>query len=328
MGFLARFAERLLPQCEQRDVLGSMLVPAGTDGIRDPDDALRLSPHAPENLAAVLAAVNAISSAVAGLTPLAFRVKDGNRTEIGPSHWLTRVLRAPNDKQSWHEFVEAMVGECLLRGNALAEIKYDEGGRVTALEPISWRFVSVVVLPSGRIAFDIAPHGYGVDMFAVPRRDQPRRRLFAEECLWLRDRLDAGEVVARSRLQRAGEALGNAKAVQDLTSAAFRNSSNPSIAYTVPTILKPGDRTVLRTLLDGFTGVRNVGKYVMLEGDCREIGGARPEEVFSGPFSRWGRGNVIWIVKLVSVGAEGGRSVGCQINNASLNVRGTLLCID
>jgi hypothetical protein len=39
--------------------------------------------------------------------------------------------------------------------------------------------------------------------------------------------------------------------------------------------------------------------------DCREIGGARPKRVFSGSYSRRGGGNVAWIVKLVSLGAEG-----------------------
>src|ERR687897_1307108 len=40
-------------------------------------------------------------------------------------------------------------------------------------------------------------------------------------------------------------------------------------------------------------------------GDCREIGGVRPKGVFPGRFSRRGRGNVAWIVKLLSIGAEG-----------------------
>jgi len=39
--------------------------------------------------------------------------------------------------------------------------------------------------------------------------------------------------------------------------------------------------------------------------DCREIGGVRLEGVVSGRFSRRGRGDVAWIVKLVSIGAEG-----------------------
>src|SRR3954470_4293091 len=39
--------------------------------------------------------------------------------------------------------------------------------------------------------------------------------------------------------------------------------------------------------------------------DCREIGGVRLEGVVSGRFSRRGRGNVAWIVRLVSIGAEG-----------------------
>src|SRR3954468_9869082 len=43
----------------------------------------------------------------------------------------------------------------------------------------------------------------------------------------------------------------------------------------------------------------------MVRGDCREIGGARPKRVSSGPFSGRGRDNVVWIVKLVSLGAEG-----------------------
>ena len=44
---------------------------------------------------------------------------------------------------------------------------------------------------------------------------------------------------------------------------------------------------------------------VLTWGDCREIGGARLEGVLSGLFSRRGRDNVAWIVKLVSIGAEG-----------------------
>ena len=39
--------------------------------------------------------------------------------------------------------------------------------------------------------------------------------------------------------------------------------------------------------------------------DCCEIGGARPKGVVSGLFSRRGRDSVAWIVKLVSIGAEG-----------------------
>src|SRR3954464_794471 len=39
--------------------------------------------------------------------------------------------------------------------------------------------------------------------------------------------------------------------------------------------------------------------------DCREIGGVRLEGVVSGRFSRRGRGDVAWIVRLVSIGAEG-----------------------
>src|SRR5918997_1148711 len=53
----------------------------------------------------------------------------------------------------------------------------------------------------------------------------------------------------------------------------------------------------------GEAGVRSTIVLAAATSACRE-GRARPEEVFSGPFSRWGRGNVVWIVRLVSVGAE------------------------
>src|SRR3954454_11999950 len=39
--------------------------------------------------------------------------------------------------------------------------------------------------------------------------------------------------------------------------------------------------------------------------DCRKIGGAAPRRLFSGSFSRRGRADVAWIVRLVSTGAEG-----------------------
>jgi HK97 family phage portal protein len=258
-GFLSRLFGRSAP-VETRDAAGAML---GHPVIADFGSSIGgryLSAHASENLSGVLAAINAISSGVASLQPLAFRREGSGRAELPYHHWLPRLLREPSERYSYAEWAEALVADCALHGNALCEIVTDQGGRVVALEPISWRQVSVVVLPTGRVAYDVTPAG--ASLATTPRT----RRLFADEVLHLRDRTDAGEIVARSRLARASGAVANMHALQEMSAAVWEQGLKPSGYFKVPQVLSQEQRSRAEGLLAKFRGARSAGKHMLIEG--------------------------------------------------------------
>lgn len=175
-----------------------------------------------ENLSTVLACVSAISSAISSLPAYVYRITDEGREE-DKGHPLTRLIRnGPNRYQSWCDFCEWLVASTLLRGNGLAEIITDGGGRVVELRPIPWEFVSVQLLANGRLAFDVSTTGlYGVGTTGRVRR------LLEGEVLFLKDRTDDG-LVGRSRLSRAAAVVSTALAIQEFSGALYENGAHPS----------------------------------------------------------------------------------------------------
>lgn len=182
--------------------------------------AAELLTRGPVNLATVLACVSAISSAISSLPAFVYRVTDVGREEDN-THPLTRLIRnGPNSKQTWPDFLEWLIASTLLRGNGLVEIT-DGGGRVVELTPVPWEYVSVQLLPNGRLAYDI------VATTSLYGATGKLRRLLEGEVLHLKDRSDDA-LIGRSRLSRAGAVVAGALAVQEFSGALYENSANPS----------------------------------------------------------------------------------------------------
>jgi HK97 family phage portal protein len=128
------------------------------------------------------------------------------------------------------------------------------------LEPIAWHRVSVQVLPSGRIAYDIAPH----DVWRGGS-ERAMRRLLSDEVLHLRDRVSGGEVMAKSQLQRAAGAISNVGALQEMSLAVWKQGMRPSGIISAPTSLTPPQRSLAANLLEKFKGVRGSGGVILME---------------------------------------------------------------
>src|SRR6185312_1684962 len=127
--------------------------------------------------------------------------------------------------------------------NGLAVIESDGAGRPTGLLPVPWPNVSVVMLPSGRLAYDVVAYtspwgGTG----------QPRRYLEGE-VLHLRDRSDDG-ILGRSRISRAPEVVGTASALQEWSGSMWRNQGTPSGALKFEQSLSPQQFAQIRSRLD------------------------------------------------------------------------------
>ncbi|WP_291718741.1 phage portal protein [Magnetospirillum sp. 64-120] len=221
----------------------------------------RVNARVAENLSTVLACVGAISTAIASLPVFVYRRVDGGREE-DDGHPLARLIQAgPNPWQSWVDWVEWTAASALLRGNALSEVVTDSAGAVMALNPIPWDWVSVQLLPTGRLAYDVT------EATGIYGGSGRVRRLLAHEVLHIKDRSDDG-MVGRSRLSRAAETVGGALAVQNFAGSIYKNGINPSGAIKLGQAKLPeGALTRLREGLERmFAGSGNAARALILEG--------------------------------------------------------------
>lgn len=212
-----------------------------------------------ENLATVLACVGAVSSAVASLPAYIYRRTAGGREEA-PEHPVSRLVRRPNDAQTWPDWIEWTVAQVLLHGNALSVIDHDGAGRPVALRPIPWGNVQPLHLANGSLAYDVVAYRAPWGGTGTPRR------YLAGEVFHLRDRSDDG-ILGRSRLSRAPEVLGNALALQEWSGALWRNGATPTGALKLPAAVGPETARHIRARLsETYTGSHNARKVLILEG--------------------------------------------------------------
>ncbi len=214
--------------------------------------------HEAESLNAVMAAVNAITSAIATLDAAVYERTPAGRVEA-PTHPVAALLRAPNQFQTWPDFCEWIIASTLIAGNGLAEVVTDGNGRPVALLPIPWRYVRPVLLPSGKLGYDVSPHttlwgGTG-----------PQRRLLASEVLHLKDRSDDG-YIGRSRISRAPGAIENGLDEQRYTQALWLNGAQMRGVIQVEKSLSDAAFERFKNQVrENHAGLRNSGKTMILE---------------------------------------------------------------
>lgn len=211
------------------------------------------TPELAENLAAVTACVSAVSAGLASLPTRVYRDEGNGRIEA-PNHPVARIIRQPNAHMTWPDWVEFTVAQMLLRGNSVSVVDYDGAGRPIALRPIPWETITVKVLPTGQLAYDVntpaAPIRYlDTDVFHV------------------RDRMD-GPYVGRSRISRAPGTITGALGLQTYSGAVWENAATPSIAVTLPATITPGGkRRMDAELTDRNVGARNAKRVLYLDKD-------------------------------------------------------------
>ena len=253
MGILRRLADAFDPP-EQRAAGDPIYTPiaSGLSGAR------AVNPRLAENLSTVLACVGAISGAISSLPVWVYRRTSNGRelVEDHPIMWLVR--NGPNRHQTWPDFVEWWIASTLLRGNGLSEVKRDGAGRVTEMVPIPWEHASVVLLPSGRLAYDVT------DINTVYGGTGRMRRLLDGEVTHLRDRSDDG-LLGRSRLQRAASVVSAGLAVQEHAASMFENQATPSGAIEIEAKVSPEQQRQIAENLRQFSGSSNARKVLVLD---------------------------------------------------------------
>ena len=224
------------------------------------------SPRAAERIAAVHACIDVIASALAALPPV---VRE-RATSRPVNSSIDAVLRRPNPWQSWPDFVQWYISQCLLHGNALAVVE-DNG----SLTPIPWTSITLSQDAAGRLAYRFSRPSVGGPQpprFSRPSVGDPHRPdrvVPADSVLHMRDRSDDG-LVGVSRLRRSGDAVAQARIVGEAANAMYSNGVTPSGAISVEGRLTPAQRQSLREeLVEEYGGASQAGKVLLLDQAAR-----------------------------------------------------------
>jgi HK97 family phage portal protein len=211
-----------------------------------------LSARAAENLSAVLACSTVISSSLASIPALVYRIEGETRIEA-LGHPLYRMTRqGVTEAMTWPDFIEHWVASALLVGNGLAEVLRGGNGGLAGLRFIPWSRVGVVQLASGRLAYDIADGRGHV------------RRLLQGEVIHLRDRTDDG-LIGRSRLSRAAETVEGVQASNSFARKFLENGAQPSGFIKSPANMTEEQIGSLRGQLnERYAGPANAGRIGVL----------------------------------------------------------------
>ena len=217
------------------------------------------NPNFYECLSALAGCVNIISTSLASCPAQVYRTEGNIRLEA-PDYPLSALIHnGANQYQSWHDFVEMMMRQALLRGNAMAHIVFDGAGQVRELRPYPWDWVQVEVKPNGKIIYTVTD---AQGMYGNPG---VTKRLLPEEVLHIKDGQDL-PFIGVSRIRRSAAVFKGGLDVQDFASSLYAQGVRPSGALEVPTKLEDDARAKLAgDLQKFFTGAKNTAKAMVLE---------------------------------------------------------------
>ncbi|WP_243077736.1 phage portal protein [Pantoea sp. MQR6] len=207
------------------------------------------------HLSAVWACVRLLSESVSTL-PLKIyeRQKDGSR-KPATSHPAYQVLcRRPNMEMTPSRFMLMLVASICLRGNAFIEKKMI-GIKLVSLLPLLPQNMVVKRLESGRLEYTYTENG---QKRVIPEKNLMHIRGFG---------LDG--VCGMMPMKEGRDVIGAAMAVEESAAKIFENGLQSSGFLSAENALDAEQRERLRGYMQAFTGSKNAGKIMVLEGGLK-----------------------------------------------------------
>ncbi|MCU5775223.1 phage portal protein [Winslowiella arboricola] len=209
-------------------------------------------------LSAVWACVRLLSESVSTLPlKIYLRQGDGSR-KSATSHPAYSVLcRRPNLEMTPSRFMLLVVASICLRGNAFIEKKF-VGNKLVSLIPLMPQNMVVKRLESGLLEYTYTD---GKIKNVIPAKNIMHIRGFG---------LDG--VCGMMPMMTGRDVIGAAMAVEESAAKIFENGLQSSGFLSAENALDDTQRDRLRGYLDRFTGSKNAGKIMVLEGGMKYQG--------------------------------------------------------
>lgn len=180
--------------------------------------------------------------------------RNGNAERV--DHPLEEVLvHQPNSDMDGLEYREASTANLAARGNSCSVIERRSDGNVLSLYPVPWS--GVQVKRDSSTNYEIK---YGIP-------DRGKTEWMPTEKIWHPRGFSFGGLVGLSPIQCAREAIALALAGETYNAQLFAQGLMPSAIVSIPTWLKDDQREIAnKKLLEMHTGLKNLGKPMLLEG--------------------------------------------------------------
>ncbi|KIS45328.1 phage portal protein, HK97 family [Kosakonia sacchari] len=206
-------------------------------------------------LSAVWACVRLLSESISTL-PLKIyeRQADGSR-KLAQSNPVYQVLcRRPNLEMTPSRFMLMLVASVCLRGNAFVE-KLFIGPKLVSLVPLLPQNMVVKRLNTGRLQYTYTENG---TQRVIPEKNLMHIRGFG---------LDG--VCGMMPMMAGRDVIGAAMAVEESAAKIFENGLQSSGFLSAEQALDKDQRERLRGYMQAFTGSKNAGKIMVLEGGLK-----------------------------------------------------------
>lgn len=207
------------------------------------------------HLSAVWACVRLLSESVSTL-PLKIyaRQADGSR-KPATDHPVYQVLcRRPNLEMTPSRFMLMLVASICLRGNAFIEKKMI-GSKLVSLVPLLPQNMVVKRLENSRLEYTYTENG---QKRVIPEKNLMHIRGFG---------LDG--VCGMMPMREGRDVIGAAMAVEESAAKIFENGLQSSGFLSAEQALDAEQRERLRGYMQAFTGSKNAGKIMVLEGGLK-----------------------------------------------------------
>jgi HK97 family phage portal protein len=169
---------------------------------------------------AAYASVMANARAVSQCSPRHEITSPEGKREISKTSPASRVLRKPNDYETWSQFITNMVAEMQFEGESFAVVTRDDRQAITALHRCPRRSASPYVLEDGTVMYSIGANPLNVEQmeYLVPAKD----------CLHLKSYCPRHPLMGESPIKAAAMAAGVNVALSGNQAAFFSQMSRPS----------------------------------------------------------------------------------------------------
>lgn len=206
-------------------------------------------------LSAVWACVRLLSESVSTLPlKIYLRQADGSR-KPATEHPAYQVLcRRPNLEMTPSRFMLMLVASICLRGNAFVE-KLFIGNKLVSLVPLPPQNMVVKRLDTGRLEYTYTQDG---KKRVIPERNLMHIRGFG---------LDG--MCGMMPMMAGRDVIGAAMAVEESAAKIFENGLQSSGFLSADNALDKEQRERLRGYMQAFTGSKNAGKIMVLEGGLK-----------------------------------------------------------
>ena len=201
-------------------------------------------------LSAVWACVRLISETISTL-PLHVYKRTADGREVARDHLVYGLIHSqPNLDSTSTVFWEAMLVSMLMGGNGFAEMKF-----------IGTRLVALYYLDTTRLT---------IDKYQGKRRyryknDDGTQREIAESKIFRVPGFTINGEWGVSSIAYGAQVTGSALAAANASNSTFEKGMMPTIAFSVPSKLNPGDRDDFRDMVRRISGALNAGEPPILE---------------------------------------------------------------